>query len=122
MENIPIPRDNPLTSITLRFKDGAVLRQVLKRAVPQVEVMAALGRMIAELGDELNLQGEVIELTPREMEVLRLIARGEPNKIIASELGIAEPTVKNYTSNIMEKLEANNRTHAVIIARERGIL
>ena len=62
------------------------------------------------------------QLTSREMEVLRLIAAGNANKLVASELSIAEETVKGHVKNILSKLGANDRTHAVTIAIKRGII
>ena len=50
------------------------------------------------------------------------MAKGQPNKIIASELHISEHTVKNHIKNILSKLEATDRTHAVMIAMRRGFL
>lgn len=120
--NTPISISNPLISITLKFKDGAALRQVFNKPVPQVKAIAAFGQLVAELGEELNVQAEEVSLTPREIEVLKLIAQGHPNKIIASELGVTEQTIKNHVTGIITKFEANNRTHAVIIAKDRGIL
>jgi len=61
-------------------------------------------------------------LTPREVDVLRLIAGGNANKAIASELAITEETVKGHVKNILAKLAANDRTHAVTIALKRGII
>jgi NarL family two-component system response regulator LiaR len=59
-------------------------------------------------------------LTPRELDVLRLIARGLPNKLIARELGIAERTVKTHVSSIFAKLGVTDRTQAALYAvRER---
>src|SRR5262249_35869826 len=63
-----------------------------------------------------------ISLTPREVEILRLIARGMSNKEIAKALGTAEGTVKNQTSNILQKLGAANRTEAVVKSSQLGIL
>jgi DNA-binding NarL/FixJ family response regulator len=54
--------------------------------------------------------------------VLRLVAAGQANKMIADELGISEETVKSHMRNIMAKLTASDRTHAVTIAIKRGIL
>jgi NarL family two-component system response regulator LiaR len=59
-------------------------------------------------------------LTPRELDVLRLLARGLPNKLIARELGIAERTVKTHVSSILAKLDVTDRTQAALYAvRER---
>src|SRR5215467_11346815 len=72
----------------------------------------------AQLADHL---GEEL-LTPREIDVLRLIADGNSNKLIASQLSLSEDTVKGHVKNILSKLSANDRTHAVTIALKRGII
>ena len=56
------------------------------------------------------------------MDVLRLIARGKANKEIADELSLSMPTVKTHIAHILTKLEVPDRTRAVIIAMERGLL
>ncbi len=61
-------------------------------------------------------------LTAREIEVLRNVAAGRSNKRIGDSLGISEETVKGHMRNILSKLEANDRTHAVTIAMKRGFL
>jgi DNA-binding NarL/FixJ family response regulator len=61
-------------------------------------------------------------LTPREIEVLRLIRDGNRNKEIAFNLSISETTVNFHIKNIVDKLRANDRTHAVTIAVRRGLL
>jgi DNA-binding NarL/FixJ family response regulator len=61
-------------------------------------------------------------LTSRETEVLRLIASGLPNKLIASRLDIAVGTVKAHTKAILAKLDAGSRTEATVIAEQRGLL
>jgi DNA-binding NarL/FixJ family response regulator len=81
-----------------------------RRHVP-VEVAA---RLAEHLGDE--------DLTAREMDVLRLIRDGHRNKQIADTLGIAETTVNFHIKNLVDKLGANDRTHAVTIAIRRGLL
>jgi DNA-binding NarL/FixJ family response regulator len=63
-----------------------------------------------------------VELTPRELEVLRLIAKGLSNSAIGDKLGRAESTMKVHVSNILEKLHATDRTEAVTLALQRGIL
>jgi PAS domain S-box-containing protein len=60
------------------------------------------------------------DLTPREREVLELIARGSSNSQIAEELGLSYPTIRNYVARLYEKLEVNSRAQAVVWARERG--
>jgi DNA-binding NarL/FixJ family response regulator len=67
--------------------------------------------------------GEVVEpLTPREQQVLELLAEGLPNKAIAARLGISDQTVKFHVASIAAKLGATNRTEAVRIALRRGLL
>jgi DNA-binding NarL/FixJ family response regulator len=62
------------------------------------------------------------DLSPRELEVLELIREGNKNKQIAEQLSIAETTVNFHIKNIVDKLQANDRTHAVTIALRRGLL
>lgn len=64
----------------------------------------------------------VEELTPRELQVLRLIAEGQSNKTIARELGISEHTVKFHVNAILGKLNAQSRTEAVVIATRLGLI
>jgi DNA-binding NarL/FixJ family response regulator len=61
-------------------------------------------------------------MTARELEVLGGVAKGNSNKIIAADLYISEHTVKNHIKSILEKLSANDRTHAVTIAVKRGFM
>jgi DNA-binding NarL/FixJ family response regulator len=61
-------------------------------------------------------------LTSREIDVLRLIAAGSANKEIAAQLLITEETVKSRVKNILLKLGATDRTHAVTIGLKRGII
>ena len=62
------------------------------------------------------------DLSEREVQVLRLIAAGNANKEIAAQLDLAEDTVKKHVTNILSKLGANDRTHAVTIGLKRGII
>ena len=66
-------------------------------------------------------QGEDL-LTDREVQVLMRVAAGSGNRMIAGELSISEETVKTHMRNIMSKLAAQDRTHAVTIAQKRGII
>ncbi|MDH4135964.1 MAG: response regulator transcription factor [Anaerolineae bacterium] len=61
-----------------------------------------------------------VPLSPREMEILQLIARGYSNKEIAHELGISRQTVKNHMTSILRKLSVNDRTQAALYALRRG--
>lgn len=72
----------------------------------------------AELADHLSHDA----LSPREIQVLQRVAMGKPNKEIASELQISEDTIKGHLKSIMDKLGANNRTHAVTLGVQRGII
>ena len=71
-------------------------------------------RLAEHMGDD--------DLTVRELEVLRLIRDGHRNKQIADQLAISENTVNFHIKNLMDKLRANDRTHAVTIALRRGLL
>lgn len=75
-------------------------------------------RIAAELADHYAEDN----LSEREIEILREVARGTSNKIIASHLSISEATVKAHMQNILLKLGASDRTHAVNIAMTRGFL
>jgi two-component system, NarL family, response regulator DegU len=71
----------------------------------------------------LHSAGDLIEpLSDREHEVLVMLAQGVPNKEIADKLHIAEGTVKNHVSNILGKLQVQNRTQAADLARRRGLI
>ncbi|WP_353061953.1 response regulator transcription factor [Tunturibacter psychrotolerans] len=74
-----------------------------------------------EIASKLFGSSGEAELTVRELEVLRLASRGLSNKLIAADMYISEHTVKGYLKNIMAKLQANDRTHAVTISIQRGL-
>ena len=75
-----------------------------------------------EVAERLSEYFPQIVLTEREVQVLSFVARGMANKDIANRLGTASGTIKMHVQNILSKLEAADRTHAVTIALERGIL
>jgi DNA-binding NarL/FixJ family response regulator len=85
-------------------------------------VHAGRKRIPAEVAEELAMHTDEDELSARELEVLKLIAQGNANKEIAARIGVAEDTVKKHVASIMEKLAANDRTHAVTIGLKRGII
>src|SRR5437870_7237122 len=62
------------------------------------------------------------ELTPREVEVLRLLAEGKPNKLIGAALAITEVTVKSHVQSVFRKLNVLSRTEAMAVASRRGLL
>ncbi len=97
-----MPKDE-LLNVVLAVHSG-------RRHIPP-EVAA---RLAEHLGEE--------DLTTRELEVLRLIRDGYRNKQIADQLSIAETTVNFHIKNLVDKLQANDRTHAVTIALRRGLL
>ena len=75
-----------------------------------------------EIAAELAAHVTDESLSAREIEVLKRVAAGGSNKLIASQLFLSEDTVKSHVKNIMSKLSANDRTHAVTIALKRGII
>ncbi len=109
------------------FRAGAVgylLKNMLRKELLDTirSVFAGRKRMPDEIAYELGKHSLDDELTERELEVLRKVAKGTANKLIASELQLAEPTVKSHLKNIFQKLGANDRTHAVTIAMSRGYI
>ncbi len=75
-----------------------------------------------EVAAELASHAAEEVLTEKELDVLRLIASGNANKAIAASLGVTEETIKSRIKNILAKLHANDRAHAVVIAARRGII
>ncbi len=113
--------------IQLALRAGA--KGYVLKSMPKNELLAVVrsvhagGRHIppevaARIAEHLGEE----DLTTREMEVLRLIRDGYRNKQIAIELAIAETTVNFHIKNLVDKLGANDRTHAVMIALRRGLL
>lgn len=101
-----------------------LLKSALRKELTEAIRALALGQRYfpPEIAAELakHLGQEV--LTQRETQVLQLIARGHGNKQVAGELSLSEDTVKGHLRSIMDKLGANNRTHAVTIGIERGFI
>jgi len=85
-------------------------------------VHAGKRRLSSEVAAEVAEHAADDALTPRETDVLRLVAGGNANKAIAARLSLTEETVKSHVRNIMAKLGANDRTHAVAIGVKRGII
>jgi DNA-binding NarL/FixJ family response regulator len=109
------------------FKAGAVgylLKNMLRKELLDTIRIVASGRrrVPPEIAKELGEHIIDEQLSEREIEVLKLIAAGTSNKIIAVRLSLAETTVKTHVQNILLKLGANDRTHAVTIALKRGYM
>ena len=85
-------------------------------------VHAGQKRLSSEAASEIAEHSTDDPLTPREIDVLRLVAAGNANKEIGAQLSLTEETIKSHVRNILSKLGANDRTHAVIIALKRGII
>jgi len=85
-------------------------------------VHAGHKRIPPEIAAELADHAGDDQLSSREIDVLRLIGAGNANKQIADKISIGETTVKNHISNILSKLGANDRAHAVTIGLKRGII
>lgn len=85
-------------------------------------VHAGHKRIPPQIAAELAEHAGDDPLSPREIDVLRLIAAGNSNKLIADRLSISEATAKSHVANILSKLGANDRAHALAIAMKRGII
>jgi DNA-binding NarL/FixJ family response regulator len=103
---------------------GYLLKNLVRKELLETirAVHAGKRRVPAEIASEIAEHVGDDALTAREIEVLRRVAAGKSNKLIAVELDIAEGTVKTHMKSILPKLDASDRTHAVMIALKRGIL
>lgn len=103
---------------------GYLLKNLVRKELLETirAVHAGKRRVPAEIATGIAEHVADDALTEREIEVLRRVAAGESNKLIAAELDIAEGTVKTHMKSILPKLNASDRTHAVMIALKRGIL
>jgi DNA-binding NarL/FixJ family response regulator len=103
---------------------GYLLKNLVRKELLETirAVHAGKRRVPAEIATEIAEHVADDELTEREIEVLRNVAAGKSNKLIATELSISEGTVKTHMKSILPKLDASDRTHAVMIALKRGIL
>jgi DNA-binding NarL/FixJ family response regulator len=103
---------------------GYLLKSLLRKELLDTirAVHAGQKRIPADLATQVADHVADDTLTSREIEVLRSIAAGNANKRIADQLSITEETVKGHVKNILSKLGANDRTHAVTIGLKRGII
>jgi DNA-binding NarL/FixJ family response regulator len=109
------------------FKEGAVgylLKNLVRKELTETirAIYAGLKRIPPDIAQQLAEHIPDEALSARELDVLRMVAQGKGNKIIASDLEIAENTVKNHIKNILIKLRADDRTGAVVTAVRRGYI
>lgn len=109
------------------LKAGAV--GYLLKSMPRAELLETIRsvhaghrRIPQEVASEMAEHAADDALTEREIEVLRHVSAGNSNRIIGAELNLSEQTVKGHLRNILSKLGANDRTHAVMIAIRRGFI
>lgn len=114
--------------LTLRALKAGACGYLLKSMIRK-ELVAAIreahrGRVALrpEVAAKLGEHALDEQLSTRELEVLRLVAAGNPNKAIATRLSLSEETVKSHMKSILSKLKARDRTHAVMLGLDRGIL
>jgi two-component system, NarL family, response regulator len=103
---------------------GYVLKGMLRKELLETirAVHAGQKRLSSEAAAEIAEHATDSGLTPREIDVLRLVGAGNANKEIGARLSLTEVTVKSHVKNILAKLGASDRTHAVTIALKRGII
>jgi len=109
------------------FKAGAsgyLLKNMLRTELVDTirSVHAGVRRIPPEIAAMMAEHASDEALSAREVEVLRHVSSGHSNKVIASDLDLSEHTIKGHLKNILSKLGANDRTHAVMIALNRGFL
>lgn len=103
---------------------GYLLKGSLRKELVQAirDVHGGRRRIQPEVAHDMAENVSSDRLSAREVQVLRIVAAGQPNKIVADSLHISEDTVKGHMKSIMAKLQANDRTHAVMLALKRGFL
>ncbi len=102
---------------------GELVRAIRAAHAGQSPLSPAIAtRMVEEIAHGGSGPAAAGELTPRELDVLTLIARGRSNKVIARELGVAEKTVKTHVSHILGKLGLTDRTQAALYAVRTGLV
>jgi DNA-binding NarL/FixJ family response regulator len=103
---------------------GYLLKNMLRKELLETirAIHAGKRHVPAQIAMEIAEHAVDDALTEREVEVLKRVAAGKSNKLIAAELVISESTVKAHMKSILPKLDASGRTHAVMIALKRGIL
>jgi len=112
-------RDEVVRAVRVTAEGGAIIDPSVLPGL--LERMSRLATSIASgPADELSHRME--QLTPREIEVLRLVAKGRTNPQIAEELILSPTTVKTHIQNILQKLDVSDRTQAAVLAVRHGLL
>jgi DNA-binding NarL/FixJ family response regulator len=125
-----------IVMLTTSDSDGEIRRAMragasgyILKSMPKNELLGVIRTVHAgrrylppEVAARLSEHYGEDDLTSRELQVLQLIRDGHRNKQIADQLAIAETTVNFHIKNLVDKLQANDRTHAVTIAVRRGLL
>jgi DNA-binding NarL/FixJ family response regulator len=105
-----VPREELFKAVRIVHSGGSLLQPVVA------------SKLLRQVSHQNQFEAEMEALTPREREVLTLLAQGFPNKEIAARLVISQRTVKFHVSSIMGKLGATNRTEAVALAAQQGLV
>ena len=105
-----VPREELFKAVRIVHSGGSLLQPVVA------------SKLLRQVSHQNQVEAETEALTPREREVLTLLAQGFPNKEIAAHLVISQRTVKVHVSSIMGKLGATNRTEAVALAAQQGLV
>ena len=111
------PREDIFNAIRVTMQGGSLLQPVVAS-----KLLRHVGQHPALSSSNSQLSASYEMLTERELEVLSLLAQGMPNKEIAAHLTISERTAKFHVSSIMGKLGATNRTEAVSLAAQKGLI
>ena len=103
---------------------GYVLKSMMRTELMNTirAVHAGQRQIPQQISSDISQHFAVDALSAREIEILKLVAAGYSNKLAADKLAISEDTVKSHMKNILAKLQANDRTHAVMIAMKRGFI
>jgi DNA-binding NarL/FixJ family response regulator len=104
------PREELFNAVRVVHSGGSLLQPIVA------------SKLLRQVSQDRHEEKAVDTLTARELEVLRLLAQGQQNKEIAADLVISERTVKFHVSSILGKLGAGNRTEAVRIAAQQGLI